>query len=331
VAGTTGHPGLAATALAAALVLSLLAGPAAGGDPAGGPVRLGPVTVYPPEEVSRFIRADENGACLEFAGCRAWALAGAESLFVPMPVAEVVEAVRQITFPLEGLPIDILILPVPRRDLAESSAEGPVIVLSPGVRGIPQEHVHYTVAHEIGHAVHHLLMPNAGDQMWSRYAAVRSLDLEAARSARRHADRIEEVFAEDFRVLFGGTLARCGGGVENHDLADPLTLPGLREFFCSLRGSWEGRLRLYASPNPFGESVRFRAFGLDGGASVDVVRIYDSRGRLVAVLEAGRCGEGSLAWDGRLEGGLPAAPGVYCAVVTSGAATTAVKVVRASR
>jgi len=303
--------------------------PAAGGTV----IRLGSVTIYPPEEVAAMCDRTGGGARLEFPGCRPWSLAREESLYSPMPVDEVVMAVRQIDFPLDGLPIDIVILPAPRLDLQASSAEGRVVLLSPARYGYPQEHIHYIVAHEIGHVLHHLLLPNPGDDLWRRYASIRGIDIESAREALAHAERIDEMFAEDFRVLFGGDLARCGAGVENHRLADPGSVAGLEDFFLSIPGAWENRLRLYASPNPFVEQVQVEAFALDHAAGVDKVAVYDIQGRLLRDLgpKPGAAAPSAVTWDGTLESGGQAAPGVYYAVITSGTSTGIARIVRAAR
>lgn len=298
---------------------------------AGDVVRLGSITVYSPEDVRLFCNCAGDVTSLEFPGCSAWALARDESLYSPMPLDEVVEAVRAIAFPLDGLPIDVLILPAARPDLPASSAEGRVVLLSPGRCGYPREHVHYIVAHEIGHVLHHLLLPNPEDDLWRQYAALRGIDLEAARAASIHAERLDEMFAEDFRVLFGGDLARCGSGVENHGLADPESVAGLRDFFLSIPCAWEDRLRLYASPNPFVESIQVEAFGLGASREVSLVAIYDVRGRLLRAIGPDPASRPAVTWDGTLADGAPAAPGVYYAVITAGAASGITKVVKASR
>jgi hypothetical protein len=258
-------------------------------------------------------------------------LARDESLYSPMPLDEVVEAVREIGFPLEGLPIDIVILPAPRIDLPASSAEGRVVLLSPGTCGYPREHVHYIVAHEIGHVLHHLLLPNPDDDLWHRYASLRGIDLEVARAASAHAERLDEMFAEDFRVLFGGDLARCGSGVENHSLADPQSVAGLEDFFLSIPRAWENRLRLYASPNPFVERLQVEAFALDGPTEVNLVAIYDVRGRLLRTIGPDPGAGSAVTWDGRLDDGAPAAPGVYYAVIAAGASRGITKIIKAPR
>jgi hypothetical protein len=296
---------------------------------AGLGVEAGSVTVYSPEEVGTFYETEAGLSILRFPGCRQWTLADDDGLYCPMPLAEVLEAVGQIQFQLAGLDVEIVILPVPRREVAVSSAEGRVIFLSPARSGYPVEHVHYTVAHEIGHVVHHLLLPNPEDPLWERYAALRGIDLEAARQARDHASRLNEIFAEDFRVLFGGPLARCGSGVENHDLVSPETVPGLAEFFLSLPGAWQGRLRLYAAPNPFCESVRLEAFALDAHPGIDQVAVYDVEGRLVASIPPA-AGGAVMTWNGRRDDGSPVAPGVYYAVIRCGSDVRTVPLVRAA-
>ncbi|MFH1680818.1 MAG: T9SS type A sorting domain-containing protein [Candidatus Eisenbacteria bacterium] len=68
---------------------------------------------------------------------------------------------------------------------------------------------------------------------------------------------------------------------------------------------------LRAAPNPFSSETVVR-FGLTERENVDL-RVYDVRGRLVAVLadEAFPAGEHRVTWNGRDEGGRAAAAGTY--------------------
>jgi hypothetical protein len=203
-----------------------------------------------------------------------------------------------------------------------------VIFLSPGRVGYPEQHVHYIVAHEVGHVVQHLLMPDSRDDLWARYAALRGLDLKDAASHASHASRPAEVFAEDFRVLFGGEMARCGGNVENHDLEAPEEVSGLRDFMLSLVGEWEGRIRVSAYPNPFTSEVVFEAFTLSDRGKPLEVTVFDARGREIRSLGRPQGGSVFLVWDGRDEGRRQVAPGVYFAHIVVGEDSRIQKLIR---
>jgi len=73
--------------------------------------------------------------------------------------------------------------------------------------------------------------------------------------------------------------------------------------------SRRGVLHLSVSPNPMREKCEF-SMGSAQGAS-NTVRLYDATGRLIRSLS----GKGPLTWNGKDEGGRPAASGVYFAVM----------------
>lgn len=263
------------------------------------------VRVYPPEDVLAFSHYEGDRVVLEFPGVRRWVLDVADTSVYPMAIDEVVEAIEAIDFPIDDVPIDVLILPFPRTDVARSSAEGRVVLLSPGRTTYPREHIHYTVTHEIGHVVHRVFMPDSRGDLWQEYVMVRGLEA-ADLDSDRHSDRLHEIFAEDFRVLFGGPLARNAGRVENHELSSPVEIPELRDFMLSLTRKVEGTLIVY--PNPFTSRV---ALSLEPSSATGVVKIYDVRGRLVSSLKPQG---GRVVWDGRTALGQEVAAGLYLAV-----------------
>jgi hypothetical protein len=76
-------------------------------------------------------------------------------------------------------------------------------------------------------------------------------------------------------------------------------------------------LHLSVSPNPMRERCEFSMGSAQG--TPNTIRLYDSTGRLIRCLS----GKGSLPWDGRDEGGRPAASGVYFAVMEGQAGSSA--------
>lgn len=316
--------------LGALVGLSMVIGCAGESAAAGGTI-VGKVSVYSPEQVEEFVAADGSLAYLEFPGARPWALACDGGPYVAMPVDEVVAALRAMAYPTDLVEIAVLVLAWPRRDVPKSSAEGTVIFLSPGRVDYPTEHVHYTVAHEMGHVIHHALMPDYRGDLWGEYARLRAIDPAVAGCASDHASRIHEIFAEDFRVLFGGALSQCGSGVENHDLVSPDQVAGLREFFLSLPEVWREKVRISVEPNPFNDRLAVRLFSLADEAGIDGVTIYDVQGRLVVALGPSLPSRREVIWDGLNSRGGEAAAGAYFAAVSAASETRIVKVLRMPR
>jgi hypothetical protein len=137
-----------------------------------------------------------------------------------------------------------------------------------------------------------------------------------------HADRPREIFAEDFRMLFGSELARESGLAENALLAPAAMIFGLRDFLLDLperarRNAIAGR-SVAAYPNPFRTSTTVQ-FSPRAGAALSAaelarpVRVLDVRGRVVRRASVPAMGDGSFAWrwDGCDDRGVRLAPGSY--------------------
>jgi hypothetical protein len=170
------------------------------------------------------------------------------------------------------------------------------------------------VAHEVGHAVHQRLLPDGDGEGWATFRRLRGIEDGSVYNATAvHKNRPHEIFAEDFRVLFGGPDA-LSGGVENRDLVPPEQVDGLRAFFLLLAEPgpkpWQRR-NLVLAPNPTAGGVRvgFADPFATTGLGPWVLSVYDVRGRLVARTAAAAAGE--LQWDGRTDRDELARPGVY--------------------
>jgi len=240
--------------------------------------------------------------------------------FHAMDTALVDEAVRDLGSIGERITGRILVLPYPRRTTLPSSCEDGTIFLSPGVREVAAEHVHATVAHEVGHLVQERFFPE-GSSAWSQYVERRGLDSPRFDPYGAHRDRPREIFAEDFRALFGGSLATTSGTIENPELVYPANVPGLaewlrREIGASAPAAFEEALREPAIfPNPCPATartirVRFHAKPVPGPAHADV---FDVTGRLVQTLDESTTVAASVEfrWNGRDTAGRRVAPGVY--------------------
>jgi hypothetical protein len=216
---------------------------------------------------------------------------------------------------LSGVRVKVFLLPYPRSGMLGSSADGLAIYLTPGVRSYTPAEIHYLVAHELGHAFHRQYVPY-GDAAWDRYRERRGIeDAERFAFDGAHAYRPQEIFAEDFRVLFGGTLARGDGGIENPEILRPDEVPALAEFFLDFLHGEEpttpvdlalvsaSSLRVFPNPVSPGGTLTLRGSVVAGPKSAAV---FDVSGRRIGAVRFTDVGQ---EWSGSLERTL--APGAY--------------------
>lgn len=231
-----------------------------------------------------------------------------DGAFHPFDASEVTAALAELRFPVAGISAQVFLLPYPRRSQIESAAGSRLILLSPGVRPLTREHQHAEFVHELGHVVHHELMPDS-DSRWGTYRRLREIDDPRYAPTSPHADRPHEIFAEDFRALFGGPRATYSGTIENSSLASPEDVPGLASFMLSLAGITTP-LPILASPNPTRGALRFTL----AGATAVPLDLFDAGGRRVVSL-APQTTPGGIEWsfDGVDAAGRTVAPGVLFA------------------
>jgi hypothetical protein len=183
----------------------------------------------------------------------------------------------------------------------------------------------------MGHVFQGVYMPSDDEDGWYRYLSLRGIYGDPAYSPlAAHMNRPKEIFAEDFRYLFGGDDAVYSGTIENPYLPLPDQVPGIEEFMISLAsvdvasavGAPAGREILSAAnyPNPFNPTTTIHAeFSADCSSAPRQVecRVYDVNGALVGSLYSGRVasGEIDIEWDGRNERGIPLSSGVYFFVI----------------
>jgi hypothetical protein len=244
--------------------------------------------------------------------------------FFPVDRALVEGALAAISYPLDSVDGEVFILPYPRRALLDSETQGRALILSPGVWPLSESQVHMLVAHEVGHLVQHAFLPDGDTAGWADYRELRGIeDTQVYCGTAVHRNRPHEIFAEDFRVLYGGSLAAGSGRVENPLLASPVQVPGLQAFFLQLTQNTVPLSpgRIVSFPNPAPDQVRFALADADApaGSAPAEISVFDVQGRRVAKLrlESGL----QAAWDGRLENGSPAPPGVYFLHATEGTRT----------
>jgi hypothetical protein len=242
--------------------------------------------------------------------------------FHPFDANVVAQAIQGLAFPVDQVDAVVYVLPYPRRAGLESGAAPGAILLSPGVRPVPDQTVHQVVAHEFGHVVQYQLATQ-GTAAWAAYAGLRGLPAAGRDTdALAHADRPREVFAEDFRELCGSPLAQTTGMTENALLAPPQSVEGLASFLLDLpdrarrTASSEHRVAVY--PNPFrsATTVEFTpraGAALSTAAPARFVRIVDVRGRIVRRDSVPVRGDDSATWrwDGTDQNGVRLAPGAY--------------------
>jgi hypothetical protein len=245
-----------------------------------------------------------------------------DGAFHPMRT-DLVEEALAVVEPLAGsLSGRVLILPYPRRNNLKSSCEGSLLILSPGILEVAPEHVHATTIHEVGHLFQRTYAAE-GSSAWEQY-----LDLRGLRDARYsetspHRDRPREIFAEDFRFLFGSALATTSGTIETPDLPLPSQVSGLREWFEELgRRPLPQELEAIQEgavvPNPFrrGESTEIRFAMSDpqesraSSETSSSAWVIDLSGRRVRQLASAGT-PSRFVWDGKSDQALDVSAGVY--------------------
>ncbi len=230
--------------------------------------------------------------------------------FHAFDAAEVRAALTAARYPLGGIAADVFILPYPRRNGLCSAAGPGLVLLSPGVWPLPSRQQHAEFLHELGHVVQYARMPDWAVDTWDQYRSLRGIaDATVYSATAPHEDRPHEIFAEDFRVLFGGPLAASTPGIENPELTPPAQVPGLASFLLTLPDALPGPV-MSARPNPARGPVEFSC----GGRQSTPVDVFDVAGRRLVTLSPQGSPNGTRwVWDGRDEAGRRVGPGVVFA------------------
>lgn len=294
--------------------LALLAGAAtavtvpARANELGVTLRPSGLRIHSAEETLREYCRTENGRLVfSLPGGASWELVTStddpavsnkgDGSFHAFDEAEIRRALDGVRYPLHRVTAEIFILPYPRRAGLESAAGPGLILLSPGVRPLQPAQQQAEFVHELGHVVQHVVLPDTDAEGWERYRQLRGIqDFATYTSGAAHADRPHEIFAEDFRVLFGPSLANTASSIENAELAYPTQVPGLGAFLWSLADVpvAPGALTVLggASHGP----VRLARNG-HAPAALD---LFDLSGRRLATLEPGPDALGTAwSWNGR--------------------------------
>jgi hypothetical protein len=277
-----------------------------------------------------------NGATLVFTvpGGSSWELVTSttdpaitnpgDGSFHAFDAAEVRAALAGVRYPMARISADVFILPFPRRAGFESAAGPGLVLLSPGVRPLPTAQQHAEFTHELGHVVQYTLMPDADDAAWTGYRQIRGIvDPNTFSAVGPHVTRPHEIFAEDFRALFGDAQATAAGTIENAELAYPTTVAGLATFVQDLAAA-----PAVTTPLAVATVTRGTANFSRGGAGSAVLDLYDVSGRRVASLAPMANANGcTWSWDGRGASGAPVGAVVVFARARDGIGGTA-KLVR---
>lgn len=227
---------------------------------------------------------------------------------------------QMVAMPPSAMEVTIYLLPgLPTVEMS-SFCSGAEVFIAAGLADWPEAVAASTLTHEIGHAVQHLGLPGRRGPGWERYLELRGLtDTSIYSEQAAHYQRPAEIFAEDFRVLFGGEPATVSGTQENPDLPSPETVDGLREFFLQVMAlqwlSFQGGITAHNVPNPFNPStvilLDLAEEAVLAGGQVQVV-VFDARGRLVRRFEPVAVSpQIQLHWEGRDDAGRPVASGRY--------------------
>ena len=236
--------------------------------------------------------------------------------FHPFDASEVRAAIAGVRYPLGGIDAEVFILPYPRRAGLTSAAAPGLMLLSPGVLPVAVATQHATVTHELGHLVHFAHLPDTDAAAWSQWRALRGVtDVSLYCASAPHADRPHEIFAEDFRALYGDAQANYSGSIENASLAYPTQVGGLSAFVTSLSAApiAASPLMLVSAP-PHGAVTLAR-----NGAGVAPLDLFDVLGRRVAsVLPTADATGCHWTWDGHDASGARPAGAVLFARVRDG-------------
>jgi len=146
------------------------------------------------------------------------------------------EALNQVGFPLEAVGrYKVYFLNYRLKNYASAMAlsflDDSVVVFGTYHEYTPEK-LHQLAVHELGHQIDFKLMST---EKWNRYKGLRGITdgSKYNNNSPVHADRPQEIFAEDFRLLFGGETARKIPHL-NEGLTSPDQVKGLKEFMTGL-------------------------------------------------------------------------------------------------
>ncbi|MCB1181810.1 hypothetical protein KDM41_00085 [bacterium] len=217
--------------------------------------------------------------------------------------------------------VNVYLLPLTPSEVGSSFARQDGIYLAPGTGPVAVSTQAYIATHEMGHVLTWAFV-DSDPARWKQYLTLRGLDPVLNGATADHADRAREILAEDLRHLFGGPEATATNSIENHDLALPERVAGLRELlvsFLSDRPAGPTAQQATAYPNPCNPltTIAMAVPGSVGAASSIELRVYDIRGALVRTIAGGHVANGrvTVQWNGADQSGGAASSGLYLYVL----------------
>lgn len=150
--------------------------------------------------------------------------------------AEYEAAINEVSYPLNSISLNVYFLDYRSWSYPDAKAlsfrDNSVVVFGT-YWNMSKNNIHQLAVHELGHHVDFQLM---NDEKWTAYKKLRRIEDERIYNNKLktiHSNRLQEIFAEDFRMLFGGETA-CAVPHLNKDLCNPSNIKGLKEFFINL-------------------------------------------------------------------------------------------------
>lgn len=146
---------------------------------------------------------------------------------------EYFKALLAVDYPIEDYTIYFLDYKSLDRYLAMTLKDNSTVVF--GVdKALSIESIHMIAVHELGHFIHFRYMT---DTKWQEYKELRGITDNKIYNNTASSpiyDRPQEIFAEDFRFLYGNESATSIEHL-NTELINPAYVIGLKEFFESLK------------------------------------------------------------------------------------------------
>lgn len=106
------------------------------------------------------------------------------------------------------------------------------IVVFGTIYNLGKETIHRLAVHELGHQIDFQLMDDNKRLLYKKIRGIEDSTIYNDSSS-IYANRPQEIFAEDFRLLFGGEASRKASHL-NSSLQDPTKMAELKDFFLSL-------------------------------------------------------------------------------------------------
>ncbi len=283
-------------------------------------------TIYLPEEILGQMKSAESEEGIELLTPNGVVeLTGDVSELFPFDFTYVQRALAGMHNLNTTVDVNVYILPGTPLAAGGSFARQDGIYLAPGIGLVDETTVAYITTHEMGHVLTWAFLDDHPAR-WQAYLDLRGLNLLDNGPLAIHADRAREILAEDIRFLFGGPESVISGSIENHDLALPTRVDGLKTLLSGFfQDSNRAAVAVTSSafPNPCNPLTTI-AMSVPAGSLVDggqaVLRIFDIRGALVRNIAGGNLANDriTIQWNGSTDHGNVAASGRYLYVMQVG-------------